>query len=394
MATTRRPRLNSTPPPDGVTLSREQFEELSENANALRSLVPVSEPDFDVAPEETATDRVASMLSGIAPDERAEVKLYLVTGPNKFEWADDFDVPTFEAGGYKMIRERFGAGTYQIRLYATHPEHGRFVIRAKENVTILPVKDSQGAAPAQSGANGELAQMVRALAESQQRMFDALASRPVVDQKANMREMLETMALMKTVMGSDKPASGLAEQLALIRELKGVAQEFGDAPPPPEPSLTSMLPDVLKLVQTGMSQNRSPAPVAAYAAPMVQPQARAVSSPVTQNPVTTQAAPFAPPIPNNEQELMIAELNKKLAELVSMAEANAPIERGADLVYEFLPDEIIEIMRRDDWLEMVGKFAPKLLDYAQWTTGVRNAALAIFDEPVDAFDSTGPDVDG
>lgn len=375
-----RPKAISVSADDSVTLSAEEFAELSASANNVATIPE----EID----ETSADRVARMLRGAQDDSRAVLKMYKIESGGKRGWCIDYTPDEFESGGLAMIREQFGAGDYELRLYGVNGAGSPFGLRAREMVSV-----KSGPATAVNPAtsqNSELKDVLRAMMEMQQRTFEAINNRPAVDPMAQMTQMLTMMKLMREGMGLDsQPKNGLSEQLALIRELKGVAQEFGDAPPPPEPSLTSMLPGVLELVGKGMQQNQQRGfpqsmPLVAQPLPAPVPIAPIAAAPTREwiNPVPPSPESVPAPDPSNpDPQAVMQELMQKFRELVEMAEQKAPIEDGANLVFEFLPDEVIAVLRQEDWFKLLSQFEPAMSTHQAWLTEVRTLALEWFDEP-------------
>ncbi len=132
--------------------------------------VPVNGAAHDAVPleddeaEETPADRVRAVLDMVRDSERAEVKLFRVTGPNQYGWCEDYSIEQFEAGGFGMIRDNWGPGEYEIRLYSVHPVHNRFMVRAKPRIKIEANPNAKPAAPAAPAVDPAMREMLAQMA--------------------------------------------------------------------------------------------------------------------------------------------------------------------------------------------------------------------------------------
>lgn len=378
--TARKPRVL----PAMVTIPQSEFNELSEQANNAADwrmpIDPNNQPTFedDDEPDDSPADRIARMLAGVSSDdERAQLKVYRVIGPNKYAWCDDYPVAEFEAGGLKMIRDAWGPGEFQVRLYATQPGTTRFNIRLKENITILENKN----APA--NANGATSEIMVMLAKLSDRI-DQVAQAPVappVDQMAEMMKMMTLMKAMREATGGDAPKSTpLAEQLALIRELKSISGEFGGAAEEPEPSLTSMLPGVLELVKTGMNQQAQNRQQAAQ--PMQQIEAQPNPAPIRKPRAAQQESDSDMSIPNIAD---VVKFKAALAAISAMAGDDALIDDASDTLCDLIenlshPGDAFDLIQSPEWYDVLVKFAPELAKDRVWIEKVRADCIDQFSD--------------
>lgn len=321
----------------------------------------------DTPPEETATDRVATMLQNASGSERAELKVYRVA-QGQLEFCDNFAPQQFEEGNFKMLRERFGAGEYEIRLYATHPENKKFVVRNKTRVKIADDK-SNGVSDA--GLGNGMAQVLATIAQGQAQMLDALVQikqQPARDPMEEMTKMLSMMTMMREAMGLNQPTqkSSIGEIVGAIRELRGAANEL--TPEKEEPDgLMGMLPKVLEMVTAGQAQQ----------AQQMQQPLMPVELPQSYAQATLQ------PAPNEGDDMKLfamIKLKSYLKSLITIAvQGNAP-EAGAQFVYNKLPDELVELLFLDNWFELLSAVAPEVIPHQTWLTSARDAAIILFDE--------------
>ena len=337
------------------------------------SLAPVANDYQEDDPiEETATDRVATMLAVAGESERAELKVYRVN-QGQLEYCRGFRPDEFEEGNFDMLRDRFGPGVYELRLYATHPENRKFVVRSKTRVTIAD--DKSASRP--TGMDNGMAQVLQTIAQGQQQMLQALVEIKQAPQKDSMEEMgrmLTMMSAMRDAMGLNQPQrnekSSIGEIVAAVRELRGVAEEI--APPEREDSLMGILPKMLDIV----SKTQETQQAAQGFTPVQIPPSFDHPQP-TEQPETTQESA-------DMNLLAMVKLKGYLKTLCDMAKSKKPVSEGADFVYEKLPDDLIELMGLDNWFELLSSVAPEVNNCKEWLIEVRNAALKLFDEPESA----------
>lgn len=322
--------------------------------------------------EETATDRVAAMLSTVngSADERAEVKVYRVKD-GALEYCRGFKPAEFEDGNFDMLRDRYGSGLYELRLYATSPTTRKFAVRNKLRVTIAEEILNPHNAP----ATGGMGQALEAITRGQQAMLDALLAikqAPPKDPMEEMGKMLTMMAAMREAMGMNqsqtREKSSIGEIVSAIRELRGAADELSPAKEEPD-NLMAMLPRVLDLVSA--SQNSQ------------QAAAAATFPPVTIPPGIAQPAEQPQPLETQEnadmKALALLKLHGYLKTLQTMAKEKKTVKEGAEFVYEKLPDELIDIMALENWFDLLSGVSAECTPHKEWFTQVRDAALAMFD---------------
>lgn len=343
----------------------------------------------DDLPEQTDVDRVGAMLQLAGGVGRASVKIYKIEN-GKSIFCDSYSPSEFEDGDFKMIRDAFGAGSYKIMLYGLHAQTGTFGLLGRTELTLAENRSSQRAGMA-APQNDQMMQILATIADGQRAMLQAIAdSRPEpIDPMAQMQTMLQTMTMFKSAMGLDNqnaaPKSSISEIIDAVRELKSVASEIspgdGDGG-----SLTAMLPQVLELIRGATNKNTQAEPEPQRVQPVHMPMKTPVDMRFN-NPVAAQ------PIENDLGEDMrinqILELRKHMATLVQMAEHNAPTSLGVDLVFEYLPDEFIEMLRAEHWFEGLKAFEPKVANYREWFDAVRVETLQEFDNQA-AGDDAAP----
>jgi len=328
--------------------------------------------------EETATDRVAAMMSSVNGDDRAEVKVYRINS-GQLEYCRGYKPEEFESGNFDMIRERFGAGIYELRLYATDPNTKKFTVRRKHRVTI--VEDKIETSP--GGLGSGMAQVLQTIAQGQQQMLEALVSikqAPPKDSMEEMGKMLTMMATMREAMGLNQPQgrekSSIGEIVSAIRELRGAADEI--APQEKEPDgLMSVLPKMLELVSKGQEHQQANQQAVQFPPVQLPPSFQAPAQPEPQE------QPQAQPETQEQSDMKMftaIKLKSYLKTLIDLAGKKTPITTAAEFVYEKIPDELIEIMALDNWFDLLSFVAPDVKDHKEWLQQVRDTALAMFED--------------
>ena len=330
--------------------------------------------------EETAVDRIAAMLRVAGDSERADLKVYRIK-EGTLQFCASYKPESFENGDFEMIRKRFGPGEYEIRLYATDPVSRRFGVKTRTRLSIAEDHQTQ---EAEAGVPNAMAQMLGAIADGQRQMLDALVAMkqtPPKDPMEDMSKMLSMMSLMREAMGlngGSQQKSSIGEIVDAIKELRAASEIIEDKQE--EDSTMKMLPQVLELVKAGViSQPQQPQPMAAMIPPVqLPPDMAAHIQPQIQG---TQA------MPDHTSEAG-AELRELLTRLCRMKDENKTVEEAAQFVYDYMPDEIVEIMFSSVWL-MVLKAVANVDGYEDWLARVRPAAMALFEtQEDDAQDDT------
>ncbi len=317
----------------------------------------------DEEPEQTSADRVAGMLQGASGDSLARVRVYRLKD-GSLSYCKEYNCDQFEAGGLEMIRASFGAGNYEIRLYAKHPETGKFGIRARERIEIeadlSPTPVMLGGAP--QAHNSEMAQLLTALLTEQRQMREALTQRP--DPMASLKETMGMMVMMREAMGvnTSPQKSSIMEAVEAVRMLRSVSEEFGPAEKDKEPGMMGMASEILSIVKQSTAQ--APAP-----------QSLPQMAPITL-PSDMQQAPVPGPVSDNQQDDdMILKLARDMAKMVEMAKAGTDPEEAGVFVYENLPDEFLVDLKADTWFPDLCKYAKEFSPYQDWLTKVRAVVL-------------------
>lgn len=326
--------------------------------------------------EETPADRVVTLLQNAKGEGRAELNVYRIVNGER-QYCAKYKPEEFEEGTFEMLRSSFGAGEYELRLYATDPKTSRFVIRSQTRVKIAENKGTTQTDALPSG----LSQVLTTIAQGQEQMLRALVDmkqQPQKDPMEEMTKMLSMMTMMRDAMGLNnqtREKSSIGEIVNAIKELKGAAAEF--APEEKEPdSLMGMLPKVLEMVSAGQ---------AAQAAPQAYQQTHAQDAYIPQVQVPQSVQQQVQPIQsvqnqsegNNVNIMTMVKLKGYLKTLCDMAQTKT-VQEGANFVYEKLPDELIEIMELENWFELLSGVAPQVKPHKDWFVQVRDMAMGLF----------------
>jgi hypothetical protein len=342
-----------------------------------------TDEDDETPPEETATDRVAAMMQVAHGEDRAELKVYRIV-QGQMEYCRGYKPEEFEDGNFDMLRDRFGAGEYEIRLYATHPTTRKFCVRSRIKIKIAPDNATRTGG---SGMDSGMAQVLSTIAQGQQQMLEALVQIKQTPPKDPMEEMGKMMAMMVTMreaMGMNqtqsREKSSIGEIVSAIRELRNASEEIS---PEREPdSLMASLPKMLELITKGQEAQMQQPPAQFY--PVTLPPSLQSTPKPIQAPEEPDQTPAPTPIPNETDDMKaftFIKLRSYLKTLCDMAAAGDSKEKGAAFVYDNLPDELVEIMALANWFELLSTAASDCKAHKDWLLAVRDLSLAMFEEP-------------
>jgi hypothetical protein len=348
---------------------------------------------------ETATDRVSAMLATASGLERSELKVYRLN-QGSLEYCKGYKPDQFEDGNFDMLREQFGPGEYEMRLYGPHPVTKKFGVRNQVRIKFAHQTEVR-----HSELPSGLAQVLGTIANGQSQMLEALVQmkqQPQKDPMEEMTKMLSMMTMMRQAMGMDnqsRAGSSISEIVGAIRELRSAADEVSPQREEPE-TIMAMLPKVLDIVSAGMGKGQAQAQPEPEAFHQVElPPAFAQAPQQSQ----AQAEPQAPPAyqpnpepeptqtqPQSEEQMQFGKylfkLRAYLSALVDMATKAIPPEKTAEFVVDKLPDELLEIMELPNWFEQLAAVAPEVKNHEVYLRQVRDLALGMLE-----FEDEGED---
>lgn len=328
-------------------------------ADSAEMAVPPTLPavvDIDDESEESVLDRLRSM--GGDDRDRMRIKVYRKTSAGTLEWCSDYTVGEWEERDIAGVRQDWGPGTYEMRVVSS----GRRGILMRDVFRIA--SDSRPASnPAIQAApqSSELADVVRMLAEGQQRILEAVSQRP--DPAAQLQSTLALMVSMREAMGLNQPppppppasdpSAMLTQIVGAVRQLREVAQEVS---PPQEDSDSpmAMFGKIADVVKLGMGQQ---------AAQTFEP----VSIPQSFK-------------EENPEMLGMLVLRGQLQTLVDMAAKGLSPAEGGKFVAEKLPDDMIQHLELPNIIDVLSQVNPRVREYSEWMLKARDEALRILSE--------------
>lgn len=313
--------------------------------------------------EETILDRLRSMQG--EERDRMKVKVYRkVIGGTGLEWCTDYTVPEWEEGDIARVRQEWGPGNYELRVVSM----GKRGILLRDHFRIAPNREP--VAPVVAPQSSELADVVRMLAEGQQRILEAVSQRP--DPTAQLQGTLALMASMREAMGlntpppppppASDPAAMLGQLVGAIKTLREVAAEVNPPAEAPDDNPMAMLPKVLDLVKVGMSQGQGQP--AALPAPPVQP---------LDIPQSLQQP--------DDDPMNILRLRKQLGEMIAMAARGEPPQRGGEYAADNLPDELLPHLARPDFFGFLKMVHSGCAAHEPWFVAARDHCIKLLSEP-------------
>jgi hypothetical protein len=329
---------------------------------------PAPPPQIVEDDEESILDRLRSTQG--EDRDRMKVKVYRkVLGSTGLEWCTDYTVGEWEEGDVSRVRAEWGPGSYELRVVS----QGKRGILWRDHFRIAPppARIEPPPAPAPAGSS-DLADVVRMLAEGQQRILEAVSQRP--DPTAQLQSTLGLMTAMREAMGLNAappppppaadPGAMLGQLVAAIRTLREVSAEV--APPAADTdNPLSMLPQVLDLVKAGMQRGQGQGQ---GEMPPVQPLA---IPPSLQDDQTDQGEPVG-----------ILVLRGQLSKLIEMAKANADPVKGGEFVADNLPDELLPHLALPNYFDILATFHGGVKAHREWFDKARTEAMRILGDDV------------
>ena len=330
--------------------------------------VQTTPPAAPLVATEEDQDTILDRLRALSGDERDRMscKLYRRAADGRgLEYCQDYTVSEWEDGGIDRVRAEWGAGNYEVRIHA----QGRKGVLYRDLFRIAHRAIATPTAPAPQ--TSELADVVRMLADGQQRILDALSQRP--DPTAQLQSTLGLMASMREAMGlntpppppppASDPAAMLGQLVGAIKTLREVAAEVNPPAEPADDSPMSMLPKVLDLVKVGMSQQ--------------QPQAL----PAPHPPVQAMPLPASLQPADEEDPMNIIKLRRQLGDMIAMAAKGEPAEKGGEYAADNLPDELLPHLAREDFFGFLTMVHSGCRAHEPWFRAARDHCVRLLSEP-------------
>jgi hypothetical protein len=316
--------------------------------------------------ESSPVDRVIELLRA-GGAERAKVKLYRF-GPKGEEFCTEYQPEDFESIGLDGIREQWGSGQFVIRVYGTAPGSQKYARRASQNITIAEVKTPIHA-PQQ---NTEIARVFESIQKNQEMMLKAITERPPApDPMSEMTKMLSMMTMMREAMGLNQQPqqkSSIGEIVDAIKELQG-AKSLIEGKEEKEETLMGMLPQVLDVIKTGMSQQAAPQTLQQM--PVVHLPQSIASAESVQQPIQPQETT------DMIKPTVIARLLKDKMHIEKMIAEKTSTLDAANWIVDSASDELVAVLITDEWFEGLLSVMPAAKEHEAWLKETRVHAMEL-----------------
>lgn len=339
-----------------------------------------SDESEDEEPEDSPTERVAAMLAKVRDKEKSLLRVKKFQQDGSLAWCADYTAEAFEQQGYDGLRRDFGAGKYELALYATNPATRKFSRYGYEIVTIMPAPKGEG--EHKEGAD------VNALAPVLEKLvarIEAIEQKPAPDPMQNLSGVLALVKSMREAFGLNEQrqpqhstADALKEVAAMLQITKQIREEI-EPPPPPDTSLAGVGIEALKVIgQIAGAKSEPETPMPTVAIP---PQ-------LSENAANVAVSnPGAKMVPMNPQDARMIEtpemqaFREAISGLNTFARFGAPAASIAEMIYEKAPDEVLTMLiEREDWFEQIKALAPEVGQHEAWYREVHRELLAIWKE--------------
>lgn len=324
---------------------------------------------------ETAEERVIAMIGG-ASDLPAEatLKVYRRRADSaKLDWCMDMQPREFGTATYEILRRKYGAGEYEIRLYGPNPNNrGRTGLLAAESVGIAQPLDEDPTPAAQSQNLDRVfelftAQVTRMQEENRQMIAQIVSQRE--DPMKSFAGNLALMAQVRDLFGAGQRSS-IAELVDGIKELKGAKSLIGGDEGDSEPGMMQIgaqLLDVLKASAT--AQSAAPLPV------VTAPQAMHHFSQPAQ-PSQTVAPAEQPAEHGTDMNVMeLIRVKAFATRLEKRVKSNERVESIADFVLDDAPDIVIDTLILPEWFDVLAQFVPDAAMFKDRLSAIRALVL-------------------
>jgi len=344
--------------------------------------LPQTQQPTETDDELSVAERIRNLIQGDVAD-RVKIKLFRHnTRTGDYEWCRDMTAYEWENGDMQLIRDEWGGGKYELRIY------GRQGLLGKPRVQIAAanITPTATAPRIESSSNSELADVLRMLAEGQNRLFAALSEKP--DPMASMVQMGMAMKAMREAFGPSGDSGGkssldqVKELLAVTREVRSATKELTEDQPQPEPEnmmgLASKLLGVIGPALTAQQQQPQQS-IYTPVQPVAVPSSFAHAQP--QQPLPTIEAMPQPQQPQpapDDEPLEVFELRQSIELLCKMAAAKQQATKGGQLIYERMPDEMLDHMDSENWFDLVAQVFPIIRPHEAWLREAKAEADKLF----------------
>lgn len=315
-------------------------------------------PDPRAIAEEDIGDRLRAALAEV-PGDHVRVALYRREARTRdLQWCVDYTPAQAETGIFELIREEWGAGTYELR-----------AIGARGLITRLQlnIAEKRGAAVAPaSPVSDALATALQSIAQTQAEILRALSQR----QENPAPSMIETLRLAKEFLtpapavaqpvAPADPLSSITQMAAAMRAMRELSSEINPPADPDNPmSLAAPLIDMIR----GVVSNRQSVPE---------------TMPTMALPESMQNAPQQVEETETVNPIQKMALQGAIARLCQMADAKADPVDGGRFIHSIIPDEMIGYMQLPNWFDIMCNIAPDLATRREWIEAAKVEADRLF----------------
>jgi hypothetical protein len=336
------------------------------------------EPDLPEDVEETATDRVSAMLSVAGGDATAKVIVSRIRD-GKRSYVFECSPEQFEVGGFKMIQDSYGAGSYEIKLMGRKmepPANGRYVIRGHQIVDIesAPLMLNPSSAVSGTGDNNAFVQLIQVL-DKRLQMFENQMQK--TSPENDLEKTLAIMERLGGIMGQQKStATPMRELIDLNRDMREMAKEMVPGNESGGDNLMSLAGQALSLITS------QKAAAQAQQLQHVQQAMPAVALPQNFEPTQPQSEP-------QQNEGVMAQLNP-IEKMVVGSFVNALNKRAASgevvteqyagEVLNALPENVLSLILLPDWWAVLTQLLPQVLPFPDWYASLRNEIVRLYND--------------
>ena len=349
-------------------------------------IAPLGAPAVEPEEDDSPTARVQKFLQASNGYDRATLQIYRLTGPKAHSFCREISPHDFEGYGLTGIRDEWGPGEYELRLYGTHPIKKNFGLLARVTERIsAPLPNAKTAVlPGDPAGSSDLAVALRTIAEGQSRILDALVNRQQEDPMSKLKEMVALAGMVRELGGGGAEKGGVKEvleNLTLLKQLQGKDEGGGG-----EANLFSLGAGLLDVLKTQMQHPPQPVAPTMPALPPIQLPPSLQEPPA--EPIPTGEVTETEPEGDAMQFFMLSKLRGVAAVLKQQAaKGDAPevIDDAANFALDELPEEIIDAMRQPEWFAALSVVMPDAAKFKPWLEKVRQAMLEMLAE-----DEAGP----
>jgi len=278
------------------------------------------------------------------------------------------------------IRDDYGAGKYEIRVYEKTDKtrlkkRTKLVIEKTQKKPVVGIPQNN---------SGELKDVISAMMEMQQKQMEQFQQIMVMQRQQSVPvatpSVVNPMEMMTSMVTAMSQLNGLMPKQEMDQFIKGIelAKEFGSDNNGAEKGLADVLITAAK----------------EFAPPLLEMSKMAAQNtprPVQTRPVKTPVSNSTPPVTEQENDPMLM-LKMQLNMLVNKAAADSDPALYADLILDAMPEEQIrEFLGQPNLQEFLTNMNPQVSIYWPWFDALQREVMGALDAPVEP--ESEPEVD-